>query len=156
MPVIGTGPADVYLHPGQIYVSRTPVLVSMVLGSCVSVCLYDAETRVGGANHFLLPHDAVADEVAGRFGPPAIRELAARLRTMGARSLTAAVVGGANVLEAFRGKGRHIGAENVDVALRTLDELHIRVHSREVGGTEGRRLTFSSGDGRVWVKAIRS
>jgi len=35
------------------------VIVTHALGSCVAVCLWDVERRVGGLLHFLLPDSAI-------------------------------------------------------------------------------------------------
>src|SRR4051812_45921391 len=43
------------LFPGQFVISSAPVLISTVLGSCVSVCLWDKHISIGGMNHYLLP-----------------------------------------------------------------------------------------------------
>lgn len=36
------------LYAGEYYSSSEEVILSTVLGSCVSVCLYDENERVGG------------------------------------------------------------------------------------------------------------
>lgn len=41
--------------PGAWAVERERPL-STLLGSCVAVCLFDAQARVGGLNHFMLPN----------------------------------------------------------------------------------------------------
>ena len=46
----------VYLHPGQVFVSPDPTEVTTILGSCVAVCVFDPVLRLGGTNHYLLPH----------------------------------------------------------------------------------------------------
>lgn len=41
---------------GEIAISSDPdVVLATLLGSCISVCMYDPLARVGGMNHFLLP-----------------------------------------------------------------------------------------------------
>ena len=42
------------IHPGEWAVDDTRPIATL-LGSCVSVCLYDPKLRFGGANHFMLP-----------------------------------------------------------------------------------------------------
>ena len=40
---------------GEHAVVREPdAIISTLLGSCIAVCLHDAEARIGGMNHFLL------------------------------------------------------------------------------------------------------
>src|SRR5258708_10918192 len=45
---------EIYLHPGQTHISVEPVQISMILGSCAGVCLYDRRQAIGGANHYML------------------------------------------------------------------------------------------------------
>jgi chemotaxis protein CheD len=51
------GPLErrVYLHPGAIWAEDVPAAITTVLGSCVSVCLWDPKIALGGINHFVLP-----------------------------------------------------------------------------------------------------
>ena len=44
-----------YLYPGTLFVHRQPHRITTVLGSCVSVCLWNQTARLGGINHYLLP-----------------------------------------------------------------------------------------------------
>ena len=47
---------QVYIAQGEDAVSDDPnIVISTVLGSCVSVCLWDRVALVGGMNHLLLP-----------------------------------------------------------------------------------------------------
>ena len=41
--------------PGEFFVSREPMVVYTVLGSCISACIRDPIVGVGGMNHFMLP-----------------------------------------------------------------------------------------------------
>ena len=145
-----------YLHPGQLHADREPCVVSTILGSCVAVCLFDAAAGVGGVNHFLLPHESGDEAPVGRYGPAATRALIARVLALGAsrESLAARIVGGANVLAAFHRQTRHLGTANVEAAREVLRAAGVRVVAEEVGGTSGRKLLFSFGDGAAWVQSL--
>ena len=43
------------VFPGQFIITSVPTLISTLLGSCVSVCLWNRVTKVGAMNHYLLP-----------------------------------------------------------------------------------------------------
>ena len=44
--------ATLYLHPGEIHVTALPTRLTTILGSCVSVCLFDARANVAeGERH---------------------------------------------------------------------------------------------------------
>src|SRR5205814_10110548 len=61
-----------YLQPGQLHVSAEPTVISTVLGSCVAVCLWDAERSIGGANHYLLPDGAPNAKAPLRYAASAV------------------------------------------------------------------------------------
>jgi chemotaxis protein CheD len=85
-----------------------------------------------------------------------VASLIEKLLALGARKgrLQAKVFGGACVIEAFRGSGRHLGEKNVDVALSVLGEAAIPVVAQDVGGRCGRKLIFDTGGGGAWVRAL--
>jgi chemotaxis protein CheD len=156
---VGRGPdarASVYLHPGQVFASAEPATVTTVLGSCVAVCLWDPWTRIGGINHFLLPHWAGNGSSSPRFGNVAMQSLFERMLAIGARGaeLEAKVFGGACVLAAFHRRPGRLGDQNVDHALRFLERRSIRVSAQDTGGRRGRKLVFHTEDGEAWVKEL--
>jgi chemotaxis protein CheD len=146
---------QVYLHPGQVHVSAEPCAVTTVLGSCVAVCLYDTRLKVGGMNHFLLPDSTGDLSTAGRHGESATLLLLERMFAIGASAdtMTARVVGGANMLAALRALPT-LGERNAAVAHSVLHEHGVLVTSQDVGGTNGRKLVFSTRDGIAWIKTI--
>jgi chemotaxis protein CheD len=146
--------AQVYLHAGQIAVAARPTAVTTILGSCVAVCLYDPAARVGGMNHFLLPLH-VERERSPRFGTVAVPQLVEEVVRAGASrsALVAKVFGGASVIGAFR-TSRNLGEENAILAVRLLEEAHIPVLDRDVGGTKGRKVIFHVDDGTAWVRQL--
>jgi chemotaxis protein CheD len=147
---------SVYLHPGQMFVSATPAEVTTILGSCVAVCVWDRLLRVGGANHYLLPHGVGSGPSSSRFGNVALRRLIDEVLALGCRrsDLEAKVFGGACVLEALRGKGRHLGRKNVEAAFAVLRQEGIPVVAEDTGGGRGRRVVFHTDDGAAWVKRL--
>ena len=48
-----------FLYPGQVFVTREPIVISTILGSCAAVCLWDRHKKAGGMNHYLLPDGRV-------------------------------------------------------------------------------------------------
>lgn len=148
------GRPQVYLHAGQLTIAATPTAVVTVLGSCVAVCLHDPVTRVGGVNHFLLPHH-VERERSTRFGTIAVPELVEAVVRAGASraSIVAKVFGGASVIGALS-RTRRLGDENAALAFRLLEEARIPVLQQDVGGARGRKLVFLTDDGTAWVRPL--
>jgi chemotaxis protein CheD len=149
-------PIKFYLHPGQFFVCVENYAVTTILGSCVSVCLWDPSTKIGGINHFLLPYDAGDGQASSRFGNLAVRGLIEEVLALGAEQdhLQAKLFGGACVLDAFRSRANHLGAKNVEVARRELQTANIPILGEDVGGYKGRKLIFHTDNGSAWVKEL--
>jgi chemotaxis protein CheD len=153
-------PADgrplAYVHVGHVFVSATPRVATTVLGSCVSVCLWDPALGAGGLNHFLLPHQGQPGEPSARYGDVAIEELLAALERLGCRrrSLRAKLFGGASVVDTGRAGADTLGMKNVAMARELLAATGIPVIGEDVGGTHGRKLVFHTDDGAAWVRKI--
>lgn len=152
-PASTVGPRR-YLQPGELLVSREPVELVTILGSCVAVCAWAPAGRAGGMNHFLLPESPAGRSEPLRFGDTAVQRLVEELGVLGfpPACLEAKVFGGAAVLGAA-GAG-HLGERNVSVAVRRLEELGVRVVARDTGGERGRKLRFFTADGDVLVRRL--
>jgi len=137
-----------FLSPGEVIVSAEPAVISTVLGSCVSITLWDKERGIGGLNHFVLPRGGTS----ARYGDTAVLELIDGLLEQGARlrGLEAKVFGGAAVLP-VGGEGS-VGAANVAFALGELSRRGIPVVGRRTGGERGRLVMFNTGTGDAFVR----
>ncbi len=145
-----------FLLPGQYLVAKDPTLVSTILGSCISVCLWDPRLGVGGINHFLLPEGDVAT-ASMRYGNVANLTLLDKLAALGCspKSLQSKVFGGAHTFST----GNHeasLGARNVQVAIDFLRKAGIPIVAKDVSGRFGRRILFNTGDGSATIKLLTS
>src|SRR3954470_4591854 len=90
--------------PGEYYYTGKDMLIVTVLGSCVSACIRDRVSGIGGMNHFMLPDGGDASNplisASARYGTYAMEVLINELLKSGARreNLEAKVFGGGNVL----------------------------------------------------------
>jgi len=140
-----------FLRPGEFYVLRRPVLAETLVGSCVTVCLYNRKEGFGAMNHFLRDAPAHAGETQiGEFGSTATWHIInAVMRIDGnPHHYWAGIFGGAAVLRAGAAGGG-IGRANVVVAAVVLQEAGFRVARKEVGGTRGRRVNFNTQTGEI-------
>lgn len=135
---------EVLVGMGQISVGRDDVLLRSVLGSCVGLAIYDEQRRIAAHAHIVLP--ASSGRVVGSPGKcvdTAIPWMIDALRAEGAieRRLLAKLIGGANM---FAGNGPFkIGQNNADEVRRLLREFRIPLVGEDVGGKQGRRVTFN-------------
>lgn len=143
---------------GELCVSREPVIIKTLLGSCVSVCLYDPGARVGGMNHILLPGSADMDQfnTSARYGVNAMDKLITRMLANGVdrKRLVAKVFGGAHILEQVDSKFSP-GAGNVEFAFKYLETESIPVAGFNVAGFNPRRIYFNTGTGKVLMERVR-
>jgi chemotaxis protein CheD len=144
-----------YLFPATLLASGTGVKIQTILGSCVSVCLYDPLTQIGGMNHFMLPCWNGEGLESPKYGNIAMDMLLAKIIQLGAHraSLQAKVFGGANQYN-YTKHTFNIGERNIHLALYTLEEFNIPVVASSVGGVHGRKILFESGSGQVLMKYI--
>lgn len=144
------GREDYYLEPGYVYLSKMPVTVRTVVGSCVVVCLWDRRLRYGGMNHFLHPRARTAAKATPQYGNAATLALVRIMLEAGCRrgDLMAQVMGGAFP---EGGIGPNIGAQNVAAAREVLSAKGIRIVSEDIGGAMGRKIIFDTGTGQSVV-----
>lgn len=141
---------EAMLWAGDIVADKSPVRMSTVLGSCVSVCLFDPLRAVGGMNHYLVPRGGNT----ALHGEWSIRELIRRMTRMGSDvgALQAKVFGGGSALQ-LANETFAVGAENVLAARHVLETVGIPIVAERVGHKAGVRLFFENWTGVVWLRA---
>jgi chemotaxis protein CheD len=148
----------VKLLPGEYYVTSDEIVLTTVLGSCVSACVRDSIAGVGGMNHFMLPDDAdptSRDSAAAmRYGSYAMNVLLNELIKIGAKRerLEAKVFGGGAVLANMT--LLNIGDRNADFVLRYLQRERVRVVAQDLRGKLPRRVNYFHTTGRVTVRKL--
>ncbi len=78
-----------YLQPGFIFVSQEPHFIHTVLGSCVSVCLWDKAKMFGGMNHYIYGK-CNNGERNGRYGEVSLPHLLQLILDMGSKKANSA------------------------------------------------------------------
>lgn len=142
----------VSLNIGDITVSREPVIMETILGSCVAVCLWDTSHHIGGLNHYLVPTGRGASEHPNLYGVNSVRNLIEQTLRVGAdiRSLQARIFGGGSIMKSLEDIFT-IGAANVRIAREILAEYGIPVIQDFVGAECGIRISFKTNNGAVAV-----
>lgn len=158
------------IFAGEYYISSSKEVISTVLGSCVSVCLYDPVNKVGGMNHFMLPEGAALKEGlynqsglnkdtltenSMRYGITAMEVLIGEMQKKGAERIhmKAKVFGGGRVIARDSGVPT-VGDKNIGFAKAYLKTEKIPIESENVGSTHGRKIFFLTGNNSVFVKKV--
>lgn len=160
MPAPFSGHADapsktITVVQGEYHVSSDPnVVLSTILGSCVSVCIFDPHAGIGGMNHFYLPNcdgDATTNVKYGSF---AMEILITELIEAGADrfKLQAKIFGGASMITTIS----DIGASNVLFGRTFLNDEGIECVSESVGGNQARRVQFVPVNGAARQRFVAS
>ncbi|RMH36231.1 MAG: chemoreceptor glutamine deamidase CheD [Nitrospirae bacterium] len=147
------------IMPGEYFVSATPMIVSTVLGSCVSVCLRDPLVGVGGMNHFILTEPSSHSSAdawieSGRYGSYAMELLINEILKRGGRKprLEAKVFGGGRIYQG----ATDIGARNAAWAITYLEQEGLSIVKADVGDVYPRKVYFFTDTGRVLLKKLDS
>jgi len=139
---------------GEVAASRHPMRMETVLGSCVSVCLFDPGTRTGGMNHILVPSSHSDCQCAARCGVQAMELLINALMNLGAerRRFVAKAFGGGNVLPVFQTPT--VGDLNAKFVRQFLAAERIPLVGERMGGDQAVRAVFHAHTGRVLVHTV--
>jgi len=149
------------ISPGEYYFTDKDMVIVTVLGSCVSACIRDSLTGIGGMNHFMLPDSASADKDSPvsesmRYGTYAMEVLINQLLRNGARreNLEAKIFGGGNVLKSFT--TINVGDRNALFVRKFLKEECIRVTGEDLLDIYPRKVYYFPKTGKVLVKKLKN
>ena len=155
-------PKSIRVGMSEIVVAEAPdILVTIGLGSCIGVCVYDPVIKVGGMAHIMLPDSTAAKEVTnrGKFADTAIPDLVELMQKKGAtkQRMLVKMAGGAQMF-AYPGTDpqMHIGHRNAVAAEKTLSVLGLKVSGKSIGGYYGRSVYMDLSTGAVKVKILNS
>jgi len=141
-----------YLYPSALFAEKEEYLIDTILGSCVAVCLFDTEKKIGGINHYMLPLWNGSGLASPKYGNIATEKLIEKMLKNGAsmKSLVAKVFGGANQMDS----SMNIGTRNIDIAKVVLKQNGIKIIAENTGGTIGRKLRFNPGTNQVMMRFL--
>jgi chemotaxis protein CheD len=147
--------------PGEFYVSVSGELITTVLGSCVSACIRDRKTGIGGMNHFMLPTDIKRKtsswndtpvNMQTRYGNIAMERLINVILASGGKrsNLEIKLFGGGKVLQI----DTDIGGKNIEFVKQYLITEGLKIAVEDVGGVYPRKVLYFPKTGRVRVKKL--
>lgn len=144
-----------FLYPSSLFVSKEPYLVKTILGSCVAICLWDSRLKIGGINHYMLPHWNGNDLASPKYGNIAIDKMIDKLLFHGSKieDLQAKIFGGGELMQTGNSKTL-IGERNIRVARIMLEEKNIPIVASSTGGKRGRKIIFFTDTGEVRHKLL--
>jgi len=140
--------------PGEYFVFDEDVLIMTTLGSCIAVCLWDRQAKIGGMNHFMLPDNGNSGIDSGRYGSYAMELLINEMLKMGASRMTleAKVFGGGAVISGM--SSINVGERNTTFVMEYLKTERIPVVSKDVLDIYPRKVCFLPHSGKAMVKRL--
>ena len=132
-------------------------LITYALGSCIGICLWDPNIKLGALIHIMLPINMEAGRKnTMKYADTGIRETINLLVGRGARKdrLVAKIAGGAKMFEVVGPSNLgNIGERNIESVKMNLRKEGIRIISENVGGSVARTLSFYPATGIGEIRA---
>ncbi|HHW08087.1 MAG TPA: chemotaxis protein CheD [Clostridia bacterium] len=159
--VVERYPDEIKVGIADWKVDREPKqIITLGLGSCVGIALYDSVTRIGGLAHIMLPDSTQFQNKSNpaKYADLAIPAMLEEMLKRGARksTITAKIAGGAQMFN-FGDKNvtsLNIGQRNVEMTKKVLQALRIPLIGEHTGENYGRTMIFRLIDGEVLIRAI--
>ncbi|THT98987.1 chemoreceptor glutamine deamidase CheD [Lampropedia puyangensis] len=149
------GRPAIKIYPGGYAATAEPVLISTVLGSCISACIWSPQQGIGGINHFMLPESETSDPLSqGLYGIMAMELLINALMKLGVprTQLQAKIFGGAQLIQP-NGTG-NVGERNATFVENYLMTERIPIVAKDLLGRQPRRLVFFPQTGQALIKRL--
>jgi chemotaxis protein CheD len=138
-------------------ISSSPDILRTILGSCVGICLYDPEKKIGGMCHIMLPTLKDNSKSMKKYADSAIPMMLKDMEERGARRdvITAKITGGARMFTVSENSVMgEIGNNNIARVREVLKGLKIALESEDTGGNYGRTIDFYLESGMVKIKSM--
>ena len=134
-------------------------ILTLGLGSCLGVVLYDAAAKLCGLAHVMLPDSRSISNNANRmkFVDTCLTDMYHELlvETADPKNLVAKVAGGAKMFsQDSTNEFLNIGAQNYVAVVMQLAKFRIPIIAEDVGDTFSRTIKFDPETGMLLVKAV--
>ena len=144
----------------DLKVAKAPdSLITLGLGSCIGLTLYDPVAKVGGMVHYMLPDSTQLKNNSNiaKFGDTGIKELYRLMIANGAspKRMVAKIAGGAKMFEVSGlSNVGHVGERNAEQAKKVLKELKVPLIAEDTGLNYGRTVELFCENGDFYIKAV--
>ena len=148
------GMADLMVVPAPVK------LVTLGLGSCIGLVVFDTYAKLAGMAHIMLPDSRGmrGSEKVGKFADTAVPALVEEMLKKGATRghIKAKLAGGAQMfsLPGASADFLTVGAKNAQETKSKLARFGIALLAADTGGNKGRTIEFSTSNWMLKVKTL--
>jgi len=142
-----------------VVVSAPAKLITLGLGSCIGLVIFDPVAKVAGMAHIMLPdsHGSKGAEKVGKFADTAVPAVLDEMVKKGASKsrMKAKIAGGAQMF-ALPGTPTDflaVGSRNIKETTAMLVKFGVPLVASDTGGNKGRTVEFSTD---TWMLAIKT
>jgi len=142
-----------------VVVSSPAKLVTLGLGSCIGMVIFDATAKIAGMAHIMLPDStgSKGSEKIGKFADIAVPAVIDEMIKKGASKarMKAKIAGGAQMfaLPGTQTDFLAVGSRNVKETTAMLAKMGIPLVASDTGGNKGRTIEFST---TTWMLSIKT
>lgn len=135
-------------------------IITVGLGSCIGLTLYDPIKKIGGMVHYMLPDSTAISNNSNRakFADTGIQDLLKKMLSAGANRncLVAKIAGGAKMFGSAQISGiGNIGERNAIAAKKMLQMLNIKLVAEDTGLNYGRTVELHCDTGDFHIRAVK-
>lgn len=134
-------------------------ILKTFVGSCVAVCIFDKEKKIGGMAHIMLPKNNTGKsnkgtKQIGKYADEAIDVIVEKLQNISPNlQLQAKISGGAKIFSnENESESLNIGNRNILETRLILQRKKIPLVSQSVGSSNGRWVTFHCASQKMHIK----
>ena len=148
---VGIADLNTVFKPGR--------LITVGLGSCIGIAIYDKDANLGGLAHIMLPDSKQFNSNANphKFADLAIPILIEQMQKQGAivRRMQCKIAGGASMFT-FSDKKMNmdIGSRNSIAVKETLKKFNIPILGEDIGGNKGRTMILDTNEFSVQIRTV--
>lgn len=118
-------------------------LITVGLGSCVGIALYDKKQKKGSLLHIMLPDSTGFRDTTKweKFADLAIPKVVEEMSGSDSSNIVAKIAGGASLFNfTSQNKSLQIGKRNIEMVRKQLEDLGIPILGEHLGGDSGRTM----------------
>lgn len=134
-------------------------IMTIGLGSCVGICIYDTKSKVVGLAHIMLSDSKKFKNIDNeiKFADLAVPKLVQDMMDIGCKkiNLKAKIAGGASMFNFSDSKMiSDIGKRNGLAVKQALKKEGIEIIAEDIGGSKGRTMIVDSLNGKVTLRIV--